>query len=220
MKDLLRRIKMIIKKIIWLFSDTDEKRNQLEVFLPLCKSKEKIAFEVPEGYVLRCYRPSDAINYTDLMQQAGFTEWSQSMTEGALKYCVPHGFFVVEHLATGKLVATFMARHITDSFHPYGGRLDWLAVDPQHRGNKLGFVVVAAAANRLIEMGYQNIYITTDDHRLAAISNFLKGGFIPSIYCGEMLKRWESVCARLRYAYEPTKWDALRTEIMISLEDK
>lgn len=213
-------LKTIVKKVIWIFSNREHRRDQLEVFLPQNIINSRIDYEVPEGYVLRLYCSSDALNYINLMQQAGFTEWSQKITEDTLKYCVPRGFFVVEHMISRRLVGTFMARHISDIFHPYGGRLDWLAVDPKHNGKKLGYILVAASANRLIDMGYENIYITTDDHRVAAICNFLKAGFVPDLYSNEMYMRWQKICNKINYAFEPASWEELGNNKMLSLDGK
>ena len=62
-----------------------------------------------------------------------------------------------------------MALHLPLEYHPCGGELGWVAGDPEHKGSGLGFAVCAAVTRRLLEIGYRNIYLLTDDFRLPAI---------------------------------------------------
>ena len=162
------------------------------------------ACSLPEAYTLRTFRPEDAADHVRLMRAAGFANWSQEQLAAALERCLPDGFFVVEHNPSGRLVATAMARHQPSTWHPCGGELGWVAGDPDHKGKGLGCAVCAAATRRLLEIGYRNIYLLTDDFRLAAIKVYLKLGYVPFLFAPDMEGRWRDVFARLGADFENT----------------
>jgi mycothiol synthase len=213
MSDIAERCKIVagkmLKRIGWiLFGDTQI--CQLVLFLPAA-SRGKIDYTVPEGYDLRLYdEKTDRDKYLQMMNSAGFNDWSPGTLTAAMHLCVPKGFFVLIHRDSDTIAATFMARHLSDDLHPCGGRVDWLAVHPAHRGKGLGFSVTAAATNRLIEIGYGNIYVTTDDDRLPAIKIFLKAGYVPDLYRPEMNQRWEQVCTLMGWKFAPEEWLRLK----------
>lgn len=111
---------------------------------------------------------------------------------------LPGGLFVVEHVATGDLVATAMANHSPNEQHPNAGVLDWVATDPAHQGIGLGKAVVTAVTRLLIQRGYGRIYLLTDDWRLPAIATYLSLGWKPYIYKDEMQTRWDAVQKALK----------------------
>ena len=66
---------------------------------------------LPEGYALRTFRAGDAAEHIRLMRVAGFVTWNEEQLAGAIDKCLPDGFYVIEHNASGRLVATAMANH-------------------------------------------------------------------------------------------------------------
>ena len=119
--------------------------------------------------------------------------------------CLPDGFFVIEHIQSGRLVATAMAHHQSLPEHPCGGELGWVAGDPAHKGKGLGYAVCAAVVRRLLEIGYRNIFLRTDDPRLPAISVYLKLGFVPFLFAPDMEGRWRDICAKLGTDFARTR---------------
>ena len=85
---------------------------------------------VPEGYRVRQWTGQDAEAYIDLMQRVGFDCWSRQYLAQVLPGVLEEGFFVVEHEATGRLVATAMAQASPTEQYPQGGELGWVAADP------------------------------------------------------------------------------------------
>lgn len=61
------------------------------------------------------------------------------------------------------------------------GRLGWVAVMPQYQGQGVGKWVVSSAMQRIAQE-YGEIYLTTQTTSIAAISIYLKYGFIPHPY--------------------------------------
>jgi mycothiol synthase len=163
------------------------------------------SFSLPEEYRLRTFRPGDADEHFRLMRAAGFANWDLAQLAAAVDKCLPEGFSVVEHIPSGHLVASAMAQHHPEEHHPCGGELGWVAADPDHRGKGLGYAVCAAVVRRLIEIGYRNIYLLTDDPRLPAIRLYLKLGFVPFLHAPDMEGRWRAVCAKLGADFESTR---------------
>lgn len=174
--------------------------HQLEMVRP---STAPVAVpRVPEGYVLRQFRPGDEQEYDDLFHLA-FAE------EGRFPQNLPRvlsdGFFVIEHLATGHLVASGQAlRGSTMPRHPDAGQMGWLVADPSHTGRGLGTIVAALATNRLAAEGYPRPCLGTEDFRLAAISIYLKLGWQPYLYLEGMEARWRSIFAQLGREFDPS----------------
>jgi hypothetical protein len=97
----------------------------------------------PEGYALRQFCPGDEIRYDDLFHLA-FEDADRysEIRERALE----QGFFVVEHTASGDLVASCVAlRGSSSPRHPEAGQLGWLVTDPSHVGKGLDSIVSVSA---------------------------------------------------------------------------
>jgi mycothiol synthase len=156
--------------------------------------------QVTEPYILRTFQVSDTEKLSRLLSRAGFAFSSDSVWE-ALATCLPGGCFVIESERTGALVSTMMARHFASARYRFGGRIDWLATDPDHRGRGLARITASAAVRRLQDAGYQNIWVTTDDHRIGALKTFLSLGFVPAVSV-ETQDRWRMVLESLRSQVE------------------
>ncbi len=147
----------------------------------------------PEAYALRTFRAGDAADHVRLMRAAGFADWSRERLATDMEKCLPDGFFVIEHSPSGRLAATAMSLQQPSAHHPFGGELGWVAGDPEHKGKGLGCAVCAAATRRLLEGGYRDVYLRTDDFRLAAIKVYLKLGYVPFLCAPDMEGRWRDV---------------------------
>ena len=201
----------VLKKIKWILTG-DKKEQQIELFIPNSNIKNNIKYKVPEEYTLKRYNKIYEGQILQLYNEVRF-KFDKLILLNAMYLCVPSGIFVIVHNKTEKVVAAFMARHLSDEIHPIGGRIDWLAVDPEHRDKHLGFIVTAACVNRLVEIGYHNIYVTTDDDRLGAIKTFLKAGFVPNLFSEEMHSRWEMICNLLEIPFQPKEWNISKEEL-------
>ena len=152
---------------------------------------------VPQGYELRCFTEADEPGFLDVMAKAGFKSWDHEQLVKALPSILPGGHLVIVHRATGRLVATAMARHRPTEQHPGGGELAWVAGDPDHRGRGLGMAACAAVTARFIQAGYRRIYLMTDDWRLPALKTYLKLGYEPFLFQDDMVERWRRVYEQL-----------------------
>lgn len=184
-------IKLRIARPLWFEIDG---RSQLELSLPHTVNDIKIP-SVPVGFQLRKFELGDAEKLRRLFSRAGF-EFSSLTLNEILAACLPGGCFVIEDQSDKKLVATMMARHHSSADYPFGGRIDWLATDPGFRGKGFGNICARSAARHLITLGYENIWVTTDDERIHALKIFLSMGFEPVII--EKTKgRWQIIYEKL-----------------------
>lgn len=150
---------------------------------------------VPEGYGLRALAAGEEARYAALYRLA-FDDMTR-LAEMPGK-TLPGACFVVEHLASRRLVASCRAYYGKGRpRHPEGGQLTWLVVDPAHGRKGLGTIVAATVTNRLAQEGYERPYLRTDDVRLPAISIYLRLGWQPDFYTPDMHGRWERVFAAL-----------------------
>jgi mycothiol synthase len=181
--------------------------DQLHMLWPVGRAAPEV--ELPGEYLLRTFMPSDADAYIALLHSAGFTHWDAAVLTAELGFVLPDGLFVVEHVPTAALVATAMAEHHATSLHPFGGELGWVAGDARHAHRGLGRAVCAAVVRRLLSAGYHRIYLKTDDFRLPAITVYLRMGFVPFLYQGDMAARWQAVCEQLDWPYTPEVWPGM-----------
>ena len=171
-----------------------EHEHQLEMVRPSSLGLVDVP-PVPTGYALRQFRAGDEGQYDDLFHLAFEDEGRFPET---LERTLDGRFFVVEHLASGQLVASCVAwRGSSSPRHPEAGQMGWLVCDPSHTRKGLGTVVAASATNRLVTAGYQRPFLGTEDFRIAAISIYLKLGWRPYIYRDDMESRWRSIFVRL-----------------------
>ncbi|MCS7309291.1 MAG: GNAT family N-acetyltransferase [Armatimonadota bacterium] len=176
----------------------EESAPQLQMVYPPRRFASLPEPPIPAGYRLRQLRLGEEEKYLALMRSVGFAEnWTVADVQRLLRQALPGGFFVVEHEPTGELVATAIANHAPNEQHPNAGVLDWVATAPEHQGRGLGKAVTAAVVRLLIQRGYQEIYLLTDDWRLPAIATYLSLGWEPYVYDEQMRERWERVLAQL-----------------------
>lgn len=172
---------------------------QLQMVWPKSRLQCVPSVQVPEGYELRTYRDTDEAGYLALMDLVGFTGWDHDRIERTLGKVLPDGFYVIEHKASGRIVATAMACHSAIEHHPFGGELGWVGADPEHKGKGLGRAVCAAVTARLLRAGYKDIFLRTDDFRLPALKVYLSLGYEPFLFCAGMRQRWQDIYTKLRW---------------------
>ena len=107
-----RRVRLRVSRPLWVEIDGAP---QLEMTLPP-SGREVRVFSTPEDYCLRTFNIGDEDRLLTLLQESGFTFTARRLTR-ALTTCLPDGCFVVEHLPSGVLAATMMARHFASINH-------------------------------------------------------------------------------------------------------
>ena len=158
-------------------------------------SRERVDVrEPPPGYRLRTFVEGDERAYSDLFRLAWPDEGTLAHTR---KYALPGGFLVVEDEWTHDLVASCVAFAPETPGHGENGSLGWLVVDPGHCGRGLGKLIAGTVTNRLLDEGYEQPWLGTEDDRLVALRIYLDLGWEPYLYEDGMDARWREIFDRL-----------------------
>jgi mycothiol synthase len=182
---------------------------QLQMVWPQNRLETPPVVRVPPGYRLRTHRAGDEARFYEVMALAGFTGWNEEVLRPWRERILDQGWFVVVHVESGQIVATAMALQGYSAEYPLGGQVGWVAGDPAHAGLGLGLAVCAAVTVRLIDAGYTQIYLGTEDWRLAALKTYLKLGYVPVLHTPEMPERWQAVCAQVGWPFTPEVWPSM-----------
>ncbi len=151
---------------------------------------------LPPGYVLREYQPGDLEPLAALMRIAfEDPQWTPEKLREALIDApdVKKTFVIVYE---GVPVATASARLLPDRF-PGSGYVHWVAADPAHKGQRLGYIVTLAVLHEFVRLGCRDAVLETDDNRLAAIKTYQNLGFVPENTHESHPERWAEIIARL-----------------------
>ena len=145
------------------------------------------------GFELRRYDRNDDGQVRELMRLVGFEHAAGEYYEAEL---MPRderkeGTHVVVH--DGGIVGAAFAGRGDET----AGRIDFVVADPKLSGNGIGYAVCAGVTRHLLENGYENVILMTDDWRLPAVSTYLKLGFEPVFHRDDMEKPWDAMHARL-----------------------
>ena len=166
---------------------------------------------IPDGYELRGYLPGDEDSWVDLYNAGGFgTPWDRArfdeyMTEPERK----EGSRIIARSARACtmaepalekaggdriLAATFASVEVGMD---RTGRVDFVVSHPEVRGLGLGRAVCSGVVRYLIDKGYDNVILYTDDWRIPAIGLYLSMGFEPQMNRSDMPGRWQRVMEQL-----------------------
>ncbi len=158
--------------------------------------------EVPEGFALRALSlEKDMEKYLKLRLESGFSEWKPENLEKLCVKACPNGVRVVEHMASGRLVASASAEKTDYPAHREVGTLGWVMASEEFRGLGLGRLAVVSAMLCLRDNRYLSSALSTDDWRIPAISIYFKLGWRPCIIEEDMPARWQAVCEKLGLDY-------------------
>jgi mycothiol synthase len=152
--------------------------------------------ELPPGYILRETREGDAEALATLLSAAfGDENWTpQQVREKLIDAPDVKKTFIIEF--EGRPVATTSVRLLPNRF-PGSGYVHWVAADPEHQGQRLGYIVTLAALYEFARMGCKDAVLETEDQRLAAIKTYQNLGFEPEHRDALHMERWAKIAADL-----------------------
>ncbi len=148
--------------------------------------------EVPEGCGLRTYISGDEAAWAEIMN-TGVGEWTvervrENLTE--MPQFVADGLFFAT--CEGQAVGSACAwRHDAQEWNT--GELHMVCVLPEHRGKRLGHLLTLAVLHWFADHGFEEVRLSTDDHRIPAIKSYLRLGFEPIIPDDVFQARWDAV---------------------------
>ncbi len=152
--------------------------------------------ELPPGYAAREFQANDLDALAALMREAfADPQWTAERMRSVLTeapdvkkiFVVTFGYHPV---------ASASARVLPDDY-PDSGYVHWVAVDPRHQGQGLGYFVTLATLHEFRRMGLKDAVLETDDHRLGAIKIYQGLGFTPEHRHDTHLERWAIVISNL-----------------------
>ena len=179
--------------------------SSLKPQLEMIRGKEVVpsVSDLSPGYELRLVSQEDKHSYN----QTFLTAFDDPSPFGDLmKHALPKGFFVVEHLPTGTVVAASTAAVYEKSQHPDGHSLQWVVAHSDHRGTGVGQATIAAATRVLANHAPNYSYLSTDDFRIRAISIYLKLRWKPLLYQEGQIRRWATVFEHLGKEFDESEW--------------
>ena len=153
--------------------------------------------ELAEGYRLRPYREGDAADWCRLVKGCIGGECreedSASTIAGARAFAPEDLLFVARE---GAAVGTAWALRKA-SLPPETGYGRMVAVQPDHRGQRLGRTLMVGVLCRFHEVGCRSAQLHTDDFRLPALHLYLALGFRPVLTHPSHPDRWRQVSTQL-----------------------
>lgn len=157
-------------------------------------------FDLPAPYSLRWYRPGDekdwvaihvdADDYNDITMELYTKEFGTDAEYTARRMC-----FLCD--GEGGAMGTASAWHEANHRGAAAGRLHWVCIVKRLHGRGLAKPLLTSVLGRMKQLGYERACLSTDTRRLAAVSLYLKFGFIPEIRDEKHLRAWEWIRTQL-----------------------
>ena len=162
------------------------------------------------GYSIRAL-PAELDSWWIDIHRKAVPVWRREQLEAWLdryrSLALKGGILVATEDSSGEPVAT--AGSIANSKKEVslnGGQIAWVATVPEHRGLGLANWLCAVATQRLLQGNFQSIFLCTGDDMPAAISVYLRLGYIPYLYASDQEIRWKRICKLLEFPFTPEKW--------------
>ena len=150
---------------------------------------------VPAGYVLGHIPSSECQRVATLMAKAfPGGPWDRDRVARELSAAAGvEQIYVVTYNC--EIVASAAARRFSD--FPGSGYVHLVAVDPAHRGQRLGEIVTGAVAAFFSSSDLRDVVLETGDENLRAVKTYLRVGFVPVYRHHDDPLRWSKVLRAL-----------------------
>ncbi len=100
----------------------------------------------------------------------------------------------------GEKIATITV--VPDMWHSGMGYIHMVACKDEYKGRGLGKFMADFALQKFVEMGKKKTFLLTGESRLAALSTYIKAGYLPVNYIDDqgldMIDRWQGVVNALK----------------------
>jgi mycothiol synthase len=154
------------------------------------------AVALPEGIACRVFRAGDEEQWAAVLNGCGeLGSWDRLRVERALA-----GGIAPERIwflcAGDRPIATACVC-VHGSGAEIQAEIGWVAALPEHQGRRLGRQITLAACLGARALGFNEVFLLTDDHRLPAIKTYLNLGFEPDLWHESHPGRWQAIMQRL-----------------------
>lgn len=153
--------------------------------------------EAPEGYGLRTWLPGDEAAWAEIMN-TGVGVWNVEWVRERLldqPQFAPDQVFFATH--EGRAVGSACAWRLEPDERKKG-YLHMVCALPEHRGQGIGRLVTLAVLHWFRDHGFEEVWLSTDDHRIPAIKSYLRLGFEPHIPDDAFRARWDAVFEQIK----------------------
>ena len=170
----------------------DKKRQLKMIFSPeaIC------AASLPQGYTAVSFQKAHTADWLSICRCGLFpadADLAFAEKELASFPFLREGDILFAEDASGEKIATACGMLLPSS----EGYLHWICAKPQARGSGVASALILHMASVLLTRGASCVFLTTDDHRLAAIKTYLRIGLRPVIDNQEMEERWKRIFKEL-----------------------
>ena len=164
-----------------------------QLFLRKPDMKNLPPLALPEGFALHSHTEGTEVVWENLIEEAFGTHFSfEKMIRNGGGYRPEYVLYISKD---GVDIATTTAVEKAD--FPGEGWFRMVGTRPSARGQGAGRLVLIAALHSLAARGYESVVLSTDDHRLPAISLYLSLGFEPIFLHESHEERWKNVMDQL-----------------------
>lgn len=168
---------------------------QLSMTISASRAGDMPEYTVPEGFEVRRYHPGDEESWTELLNTGEYgSNWNRDRLDRFLAGPERAAGSVVVARDNRLVAATFASIEVGRDCM---GRVDFVTSHPDVRGLGLGRVVCTGVVRYLVDKGYREVILYTDDWRLPAIGLYLSMGFEPQMTRSDMPERWQRVREKL-----------------------
>ena len=170
---------------------SDLPRKQLSMVITAEQARRMPEPVLPPGYELRGYLPGDENSWIETINTGEFGSlWDRGYFEEYIRGPERMECSRLVNMDGQVVAATFAS---VEEGASELGRVDFVVSRPEFRGLGLGRAVCTEVVRSLIEKGYANVMLYTDDWRLPAIGLYFSMGFQPRTDREDMPERWEQI---------------------------
>ena len=157
-------------------------------------------YVLPSPYTIQWYMPGDESKWIEIWTAAD--DYNETTTEGFRRNFGADAELLRQRQCylydgNGKAFGTASAWFSDDCSKAEYGRLHWVAIIPEMQGKGLAKPLVAAAMNRMRELGHERAYLTTESFRTRAIGLYSKFGFLPEVKDEQHAAAWHLIQQKL-----------------------
>ena len=168
---------------------------QLSMLISASRAESMPGYTIPEGFEVRGYLPGDEESWLELLNYGEYgSNWDRPRLDEFLAGPERAAGSVVVAQDNHVVAATFASVEIGVDCT---GRVDFVTSHPDVRGLGLGRIVCSGVVRYLVDKGYHQVILYTDDWRLPAIGLYLSMGFEPQMTREDMPERWKRVMEQL-----------------------